>query len=117
MDRQYWAEGVIDFVLSAGARPVATQKRTKNATISPFTCNAEPGPSQVVIPSSGIRDARLAYRLLNGSRPRASVTLVAVSYKDSGDHDSVPLLQYAESGDARKSCAISFTARPYNLML
>jgi hypothetical protein len=57
----------------------------------------------------------MAYRLLNGSRPRPSFTLVAVAYKDSGDHDSVALLQYAESGDARKSCAICFTARPYNL--
>jgi hypothetical protein len=40
---------------------------------------------------------------------------VAVAYKDSGYFDSVALLQYAESGDARKSCAISFTARPRNL--
>jgi hypothetical protein len=44
MDRQYWVESVVDFVLNSGARPVATQKRTKNATISPFTFDAEPGP-------------------------------------------------------------------------
>jgi hypothetical protein len=103
------------FVLNAGARPVATQKRTKNAPISPFTLNAEPGPGQVVIPSSGIRDARMAYRVLNGNRPRASFTLMAVAYMDSGDHDSVALLQYAESGDACKSSTTSFTARPYSV--
>jgi hypothetical protein len=61
-------------------RPRSAQK---NATIGPFTFNAEPGPGQVVIPSSGIRDARIAYRLLNDSRPRATFTLVAVAYKDS----------------------------------
>jgi hypothetical protein len=99
------------------ARPVATQERTKNATVSPFSFNAEPGPGLIVNPSSGIRDAHMAYRLQNGSQPRASFTLAAVGYKDPGDHDSMALLQHAESGDARKSSAMTFNfnARPYNL--
>jgi hypothetical protein len=98
------------------ARAVAAQERTKNATVSPFSVNAEPGPGLIVNPSSGIRDARMAYRLQNGSLPRASFTLAAVGYKDPGDHDSMALLQHAES-DARKSSAMTFnfTARPYNL--
>jgi hypothetical protein len=108
MERQYRVEGVMDFVLNAASRSVGTQKRTKNVPISPLTFNAEPGPGQVVIPSSGIRDAPMAYRLKKGSRRLASFTLMAVAYTDSGDQDSVALLQYAESGDSRKSCATSF---------
>jgi hypothetical protein len=59
----------------------------------------------------------MAYRLLNGSRPRVSFTLAAVGYKYPGYHDSVALLQYMESGDTRKSDALKskFTTRPYDL--
>jgi hypothetical protein len=48
MDRLYWVEGVLDFVLNAGARPVATRSAQKAPlfALSPLT------PSQGLVTSS-----------------------------------------------------------------
>jgi hypothetical protein len=81
----------------------------------PVAFHAESASGQVLIPSSGMQEAGMAVSLLKGNRPRVSFQLVAVAYEEPAYPNSVALLQYTESGEARKSSAISFTARPYNL--
>jgi hypothetical protein len=113
---QYWIAAVMDFVLNAGSAACDAGAHNEHYSWR-SSFNAEPGPRLVVYHNSGIRDARMAYRLLNASRPRASFTLVAVGYKDPGDQDIMALLQHEESSGARQASAMkcSFTTRQKNL--